>query len=146
MLRYQLYECDKPVIEIEQELRFLASYIELQKERMNDHFLITCKGFDEVKGLFIAPFLLLPLIENCFKHVSQWTDRTNDICIECRQKNNTLLFITSNSSYPVSDQLPGGIGLKNIRKRLELIYPGTHQLITKQTTERYELTLQLELS
>lgn len=146
MLRYQLYECEGSVIEIEKELRFLSSYIELQKDRMNDHFLITCKGFDEVKDLFITPFLLLPLIENCFKHVSQWTDRTNEIHIECRQKHNTFLFITSNSSYSVTDHTAGGIGLKNIRKRLELVYPGTHQLITKQTKERFELTLQLELS
>ena len=146
MLRYQLYECEKSVIEIEKELRFLSSYIDLQKERMNDHFHITCKGLDEVKGLFITPFLLMPLIENCFKHVSQWTDRTNEINIECRQENNTFVLITSNSSHIANDRIPGGIGLQNIRKRLELVYPGMHQLITKQSKERFELTLQLELT
>ncbi|MEO8404526.1 MAG: histidine kinase, partial [Chitinophagaceae bacterium] len=78
MLRYQLYECEKPSIELEQELRFLLSYIELQKERMNDNYRLEYKGFDKVSGLSIAPFLLLPIIENCFKHVSQWTDREND--------------------------------------------------------------------
>jgi len=145
MLRYQLYECEKPSIEIEQELRFLLSYIELQKDRMNENFRISYKGFEEVSGLFIAPFLLLPIVENCFKHVSQLPDRENDISIECRREKNTFLFMTSNSRADMNDQEPGGIGLKNIQKQMELIYPGLYQLDIRRTPERFELTLQLEL-
>ncbi|HMG67486.1 MAG TPA: histidine kinase [Chitinophagaceae bacterium] len=145
MLRYQLYECEGPSIKIEQELRFLLSYIELQKERMNDNYRIDYKGFEEVTGLFIAPFLLLPIVENCFKHVSQWPDRGNDISIECCRKENTFLFRTSNSRVDMNGQESGGIGLKNIQKQMELIYPGLYQLEIKQTPERFELTLQLEL-
>jgi len=145
MLRYQLYECERPSIEIEQELRFLLSYIELQKERMNDNYRIDYKGFEEVTGLFIAPFLLLPIVENCFKHVSQWPDRENDISIECRREKNTFLLRTSNSRVDMNGQEPGGIGLKNIQKQMELIYPGLYQLEIKRTPERFELTLQLEL-
>ena len=145
MLRYQLYECEKPAIEIEQELRFLSSYIELQRERMNENYRVASKGLDEVTGLVIAPFLLMPIVENCFKHVSQWKDRENDICIECRRENNTLRFTTSNSSCAAGNPGPGGIGLKNMQKRLELIYPGRHRLAIKQTKERFELTLQLDL-
>jgi two-component system, LytTR family, sensor kinase len=146
MLRYQLYECEKPSIEIERELKFLASYIDLQKERMNNNYRISCKGFDEVNGLQIAPFLLMPIVENCFKHVSQWTDRENDISVTCSRENNTFLLTTSNSSCTGNDHIPGGIGLKNIQKRLELIYPGAHQLETRSTKERFELTLKLHLA
>jgi two-component system LytT family sensor kinase len=146
MLRYQLYECDKTAIEIEQELWFLQSYIELQKERMNSNYRISCKGFDEVTGLTITPFLLLPIVENCFKHVSQWTDRENEICIECAQQKNTFLLVASNSMQDTNGHHHGGIGLKNIQKRLELIYPGAHQLTIRQTKERFELSLQLQLS
>lgn len=145
MLRYQLYECEKNTIAIEQELWFLQSYIELQKDRLNNNYRICCKGFDEVTGLFITPFLLLPVIENCFKHVSQFTDRENEICIECTQQKNTLLLHTSNSIQNNNDHQPGGIGLKNIQKRLDLIYPGTHQLAIEKTKDRFKLTLQLEL-
>lgn len=145
MLRYQLYECEKTSIEIEQELWFLQSYIELQKERMNSNYRISCKGFEEVSGLFITPFLLLPIVENCFKHVSQWADRENEICIECSQQKNTFLLNTSNSMQDTNDHHPCGIGLKNIQKQLELIYPGAHQLAIRQTKERFELSLQLEL-
>ncbi len=146
MLRYQLYECEKTGIAIEQELWFLQSYIELQKDRMNSNYRISCKGFDEVTGLVITPFLLLPIIENCFKHVSQWADRENEICIECTQRKNTFLLNTSNSIQDTNDHHPGGIGLTNIQKRLELIYPGVHELAIKQTKERFELTLQIELA
>ena len=145
MLRYQLYECEKPTIEIEQELRFLLSYIELQKDRMNDNFRISYKGFEEVTGLLIAPFLLLPIVENCFKHVSQLPDRENDISIECRCEKNTFLFTTSNSRVDMDGQEPGGIGLKNIQKQMELIYPGLYHMDIKRTPERFELTLQMEL-
>ncbi len=145
MLRYQLYECEKPAIEIEQELRFLLSYIELQKERMNDNYRIDCKGFNDVTGFHIAPFILLPIVENCFKHVSQWTDRENDIHIECRQEINLFLFKASNSSTGSNGHQPGGIGLRNIQKQLELIYPGLHHLIIQHTPERFEITLQLKL-
>ncbi|MEP7142684.1 MAG: histidine kinase [Ferruginibacter sp.] len=146
MLRYQLYECEKPTIEIEQELRFLLSYIELQKERMNDNYRLEYKGLDKVSGLFIAPFLLLPIVENCFKHVSQWADRENDISIQCFCQKKNFLFKTSNSSAPFNGQQPGGIGLKNIQKQLELLYPGLHQLVIEQGHDRFELTLQLELT
>lgn len=145
MLRYQLYECEKNNIEIEQELWFLQSYIELQKERMNSNYRICCKGFDEISGLHIAPFLLLPIVENCFKHVSQWTDRENEIHISCRQEKNTFFLNTVNSVAPANGHDAGGIGLKNISKRLELLYPGTHQLKIDQYNEQFELTLQLEL-
>ncbi len=145
MLRYQLYECEKNDIEIEQELWFLQSYIELQKERMNSNYAINCEGFDTVSGLHIAPFLLLPIVENCFKHVSQSSDRQNEILITCRQEKNSFFFSTVNSVSNANGHDRGGIGLKNIRKRLELLYPGAHQLRIRQENGQFELTLQLQL-
>jgi two-component system LytT family sensor kinase len=88
----------------------------------------------------------LPIVENCFKHVSQWTDRENDIHITCSQEKNVFLFKTSNSSAGSNGHQPGGIGLKNIQKQLELIYPGLHTLNLHQTQERFEVTLQLQLT
>lgn len=145
MLRYQLYECDKSNIDIEQELWFLRSYIELQKERMNSNYRISYQGFDEVSGLQIAPFLLLPIVENCFKHVSQYPDRENEIHISCRQKNNIFFLDTVNTIADTNGHEAGGIGMKNIRQRMELLYPGGHQMQIKQENGRYALTLQLNL-
>jgi LytS/YehU family sensor histidine kinase len=113
---------------------------------MNPNFRITCTGFDDVTGLFITPFLLLPLIENCFKHVSQWPDRDNEIRITCSQQKNTFLLHTCNSIQNGHEPATAGIGLKNIQKQLALVYPGLHQLAIQQTGERFELTLQIDLS
>jgi hypothetical protein len=146
MLRYQLYECDKNNIEIEQELWFLRSYIELQKERMNSNYRISYNGFDEVSGLQIAPFLLLPIVENCFKHVSQHTDRDNEIHISCRQENNIFFFDAINTISGTNGHDSGGIGMKNICQRMKLLYPNAHQLKVKQENGQYALTLQLKLA
>jgi two-component system, LytTR family, sensor kinase len=145
MLRYQLYECDKNIIDIEQELWFLRSYIELQKERMNSNYRISYQGFDEVTGLQIAPFLLLPIVENCFKHVSQYTDRENEIHISCRQENSLFFLDTSNTIAECNGHDAGGIGMKNIRQRMELLYPGAYQMHVRQENGQYALTLQLKL-
>ncbi len=145
MLRFQLYECDKPYIAIEHELSFLSSYIDLQKERLNDNYHIVCKGFDEVTNLMISPFLLMPLIENCFKHISDSVDKENNIFIECRKESNTFLLTTSNTVNQQAGEKKMGIGLENTQKRLKLVYPKKHELITTRTADTFELTLKLEL-
>jgi LytS/YehU family sensor histidine kinase len=113
---------------------------------MNSNYHISCTGFEAVSGLHIAPFLLLPLVENCFKHVSQHTDRENEILISCRQERNVFFFDTANSVSSTNGHDAGGIGLQNIRKRLELLYPDAHELSMKKENGRFALTLQLRLS
>ena len=145
MLRYQLYECDKPYIPIEQELDFLRSYIDLQKERLNDNYEITCGGFEEIKGMMIAPFLLLPVVENCFKHISGSVGQTNYMAITCRKEDHSFLLTTCNSIDGEQTKEKGGIGLMNIQKRLQLIYPGKHELLIEKTKTIFQLTLKIEL-
>lgn len=144
LLRYQLYECDKPLVEVEKELAFIRAYIELQQDRLNDNYTVTCKGLEEVKNFFIAPFLLMPLVENCFKHVSAFSDKPNLIFIDsCHTKDGIFQLHTCNT-IAVQAAPTGGIGLENIRRRLELIYPGRHELITRTIEGRYEVTLKLQ--
>lgn len=143
MLRYQLYECDKAFVDIVNELQFIRQYIELQQQRLNDNYRVCCEGFEEVKGLTLSPFLLMPLVENCFKHVSAHADRTNTIVIRCTREGESFIFYTCNSIAPGACK-GGGIGLLNIRKRLELLYPGAHMLTTRQTTDHFEATLKLK--
>jgi two-component system, LytTR family, sensor kinase len=162
MLRYQLYECDKPFIEVEKELGFISSYIELQKGRLNDNYTVICKGLDEVNGFVISPLLLMPLIENCFKHVSNYPEHMNSIAIECHAEATVFCFTTCNTADNAGDRMidagvpddphsgdkreihRNGIGLENVRRRLELIYPGRHELITRIGQGYYEAVLQLQ--
>lgn len=143
MLRYQLYECDRPFVEVEKELLFIHRYIELQQQRLNDNYTVHCEGFEEVKGLTLSPFLLMPLVENCFKHVSRHTERGNTITVRCSSEGTQLVFYTCNSILPAAEG-EKGIGLENIKKRLELIYPGRHEFITRQTPDHFEAILKLE--
>jgi two-component system LytT family sensor kinase len=169
LLRYQLYECDKPFVGIGKELGFIRSYIELQQERLNDNYTVSCKGLEDLDDFLIAPFLLMPLIENCFKHVSDYPDKPNLISIDCcYTADGVFHFHTDNTIVegrgtpginPVIppggigignpskgiglDNLPKGIGLNNLQKRLELVYPGRYELITQAGPHRYEVLLKL---
>ncbi|MDP4149797.1 MAG: histidine kinase [Bacteroidota bacterium] len=148
MLRYQLYECNHPFVEVEKELSFIRSYIDLQRERLNDNYRITCEGIDEVKGFSISPFLLMPIIENCFKHVAGHPDKLNAIDISCCVEGNTFRLQTRNSVSGEQDPAPGteGIGLENVRRRLGHLYAGRHELTSRRNEERYEATLVLRIA
>jgi two-component system, LytTR family, sensor kinase len=147
MLRYQLYECNNALVEVEKELQFIRSYIDLQKERLNDNYTITCIGLDEIKGFLISPFLLMPLIENCFKHVSAYPDRENTIFIDCCMEGEAFRLRTINSVVESHEADSGkeGIGLENVKRRLGLVYPGGHELITERKGVFYEATLLIRI-
>jgi len=143
MLRYQLYECNKPLVAIEKELQFIRGYVELQRERLNDNYIVSCEGFDEAAGLELSPFLLMPLVENCFKHVSHYTEQENSITIRCSREGSILMFTTHNTAVAGASG-KNGIGLENVKKRLELTYPDRHTFTTLQGTTYYEVYLKLE--
>ncbi len=147
MLRYQLYECNNTLVEVEKELLFLRSYVDLQKERLNDNYKITCGDMDGIQDFLISPFLLVPLIENCFKHVSGHPDRENTIFIDCRMEEGTFRLYTRNSIVegPEQGSGGGGIGLENVRRRLALVYPGRHELTTGRKGLFYEALLRIQI-
>jgi sensor histidine kinase YesM len=152
LLRYQLYECNEHQIPLGQELTYLENFIELQKLRQ-DHDNLTLKLQIEQlhsRELSIAPFVLIPFIENAFKHVSQRKDKPNWIRMNLRFDQHKLYFDIANSISPqavVSRELMHhrGIGLKNVQRRLDLVYPGEHVLTIQQDNEQFQVTLQLNL-
>lgn len=146
MLRYQLYDCNQPFIPIEKELHFLRSYIELQKERMNEHDKVVYEGFDEVKGFNISPFLLMPLIENCFKHVASGGEENgvgNAIRITAKADEGYFYLLTVNTAVPGNGTSENGIGIQNIKRRLALVYPGRHELQLSLVANRFEVKLKI---
>jgi len=145
LLRYQLYECDVPEVEIERELKFIINYVELQKERLSESITVGYDGLDDIKGFLIAPFILMPVVENCFKHVSQNKDAENRIDIEAGIKGDCFYFETANTINQPANTGDKGIGLSNVRKRLELIYPEKHSLTIRADGEFHlELTIKIK--
>jgi two-component system LytT family sensor kinase len=146
LLRYQLYECNVPFVAIEKEIEFLSNYVEVQSQRLNGNCKIDCVGFDKVSGFVISPYLLIPLVENCFKHVSHLPGNSNFIQINCGCDDKWFWLSTENSIAKKKDESGSGIGLANIQKRLQLLYPEKHDLSIDQTDDCFRLTLKLEVS
>ena len=146
LLRYQLYDCNEQSVPIEKEIEFLANYIEVQRERTDGRVQVKIKGFNDVSGFEIAPYLLVPIVENCFKHVSDDRQKANYISIECGAANKSFWFHAQNSSSTRAADGKGGIGLANITKRLELLYPSKHVLKIDDSGDDFKVILQLAYS
>jgi two-component system LytT family sensor kinase len=145
LLRYQLYECNEAVVEIEKEICFIENYVGLQRERSGDLVSISCSGFRSMTGFAIPPHVLAPLVENCFKHVSRFEDRENFIALTCSLDAGCFHFRALNSYDPTKKSEWSGIGLANTRKRLELLCRDRFTLSTAENGNHFETTLTLAL-
>lgn len=145
MLRYQLYECNNDTISMEKELEYIGSYIELQKLRKENNFDITYHYDEGIKVFRVAPLLFIPFIENAFKHLSNFTDRKNIVRVEMKKQNGKIVCTVFNTSCASPKNNHEGIGLKNVKRRLELLYPDKHELSVEHEPSSYKVTLTLEL-
>lgn len=126
LLRYQLYECDVERIELKKELEALKNYILLEKIRRQD-LNVEFKQTGEPHGVLVAPLIFIPFVENAFKY-SVITSEDSSINIQFGINEKSIEFKCSNLIGDISDESNGGIGLKNAKRRLQLIYPEQHQL------------------
>ena len=150
LLRYQLYECNVPRIALSKEINYLKNCIELEKLRQNENVRVSLE-LDDYPGdeLCIAPFMLVTFVENAFKHVSKEPGLPNWITIRLKVDRHRLNFFVSNSKSPsaIGTVLHNsGIGLKNVRRRLDLLYPGRHELKIESDGVSFEVHLDLDLS
>lgn len=147
MLRYQLYECAGNEIAIEKEVQYLKSYIALQQLRLNQNYEVTLDFASDLKGFVIPPLLLLPFIENAFKHVSHFTDKKNEIQIVISRTATTLVARFSNTKEPnAAKDNPGGIGLKNSKRRFDLLYGTQHELVIENNSKHFSVTLEIPIA
>jgi len=150
LLRYQLYECNDLQIHLRKEIDYLENFIDLEKLRQNDNIEVKVQIDQRYpEQLEIAPFILMTFVENAFKHVSKDSDKQNWINIKLKTSPDILIFSVSNSvSNNKSNDVVsyGGIGLKNVRRRLDLIYPEQYELDIQSSTESFEVILKLKLT
>lgn len=133
LLRYQLYTMDEKV-DIAQEIQYVTSYIDLMKQRKSEKLKLSVSIDESVNGSKIYPLLFQPLIENAFKYVG---GENPYIHISLKKIENELHFDISNSIFSQEDnsKKKGGLGVENLRKRLELLYPQLHTLqVNKENT------------
>ncbi len=128
LLRYAMYETNKPKVPLEGEVEFMRNYIELMKLRCNEMTEVNSAFIVHSSKLEIAPLLFISLIENAFKHGMD-SNAPATISISLVQTGDTLVFTCDNTNNPkpTKDRSGSGIGLENTRRRLELLYHGRYQ-------------------
>lgn len=138
LLRYQLYLNTEHKIMLSKEIDFLTDYLYLEKIR-HDHLLTHIEKNGSYSQMMIHPLLLLPFVENAVKHNDYQLNP--DIDIRFSAENGSLFFSCSNPISKVSPSEPGGTGLKNITRRLSILYPGQHSLEISTENNRYTVNL-----
>ena len=141
LLRYQLYDVSQ-LVPVSKEIGFLQNYIDFQKLRVSESVQVQISIDPKLQHQMMHPLLFQPLLENAFKYVGG----DNIITIEIGYINDEIKFTVENAifdSVELSVKKGKGIGIENLRRRLSLLYPGTHILVTEQRDNRFyaELTI-----
>jgi two-component system LytT family sensor kinase len=146
MLRYQLYELNGDKIPVEREVSYLKDYVDLQKLRKDKNYLVEFTSSPSVAGFSIEPLLLIPFVENAFKHISHYPEKGNFVKLDLSRSNGHFNFSIENSKEPIATmEKQGGIGLVNVKRRLELLYPGKYSLNINDKGDLYKVELRLSL-
>lgn len=150
ILRFGLYESQKQKVPIEDDIQFIKDYIELEKLRLGDRTEIRLDVHGSTFGRMIEPFLFINFIENAFKHGANPSLAKSNIEIDyiIDNEHNRLTFSISNTKPAILNELDkakvGGIGLKNVQTRLNILYPNRHELKIVDETDKYTVTLTLQ--
>ena len=148
LLRYILSEGNKTAVSLRKELMMLNEYINLEKVRYGNKLELHISMPQETGNLQIAPLLLLPFVENCFKHgtskflIHPWIN----LKIEIHGRQLTMKLMNGKESNHLDLQPKSGTGICNVKKRLDLLYPGKHELQISDQPEVFVVDLRLELT
>lgn len=148
MLRYQLYECSADYVDIEKEVQYLRNYIEIQMLRRTDKYDCTLQVADGVRHFSIAPLLIIPFVENAFKHVSHRAAGNNRIDISLDYENQAFVLTVRNDkdeTKTMSIHETGGIGLANVRRRLDLLYERRYELDIVNEKDYFQVQLHIHI-
>lgn len=156
LMRYFTYSARQELVPLKEEVKHLELLVELQRLRMSDAENLIFEQKGDMKDLQIAPLLLTPLVENCFKHCGV-LDVAQAICIHLEVNGDTILFSTDNNikTAPLevsaerrkseSSSKQGGVGLNVLQQRLQLLYPGHHHFTASREGDRFKTTLSIRV-
>jgi len=147
LMRYMLYEADEQKVPLEKEIEYLQSYIDLQQQRFGKKVVVNVLLNDADKNYDIEPMLLIPFVENAFKHGTALIE-SPQIDIVLKARNNVLEFNVRNKYREAPEEVKdnsSGIGLANVKRRLNLLYDKDHSLDIHKNGEWFSSSLQLNL-
>ena len=147
MVNYITTEGEKSYVPLEKEIQLINDYIGLEKVRYGDRLDMQSEISGEYKDKLIAPLLMIPFVENCFKHGASAMRGQQWIKLSISINEQQLDFKLSNSKPPGTNVINGkkGIGLLNVKKRLQLLYPGNHKLDISETEDIFTVNMQILL-
>ena len=148
LLRYVLYDSSSPYVPLAAEVDFLRDYIELMRIRQPRHVQVFVSLPATPSQRPVAPLLFISLVENAFKHGVD-NDRPSYVTIDLHESGDQLICRIKNSYFPKSgdsDRSGSGIGLSNLTRRLEMLYPGRHTFEYGQNGEAYTALLCIQLT
>jgi two-component system, LytTR family, sensor kinase len=146
IMRYMLYDANTEKVPLEKEIEYLQSFIELQKLRQKEQDFVEMTITGSPEGKTIAPMLLIPFVENAFKHGNK-SGSCPGISITLTIKPGSITFEVNNSvrsDTTIQKDASAGIGLHNIQRRLDLLYPGKHSLLITEENALFNVKLILE--
>jgi sensor histidine kinase YesM len=149
IMRYVLYEANEDQVSLEKEISFIRNYIELQKIRYNERYKIEFQAEGDLSNYQVAPLLFIDFVENAFKHGLDKRFTDGFVHVDFLLNKNYLHFTVINSvgqSDEANQKKNSGIGLQNVRRRLELIYPDKFELNITHNTENYKVHLKLQIA
>lgn len=144
IMRYMIYESNEAKVLLSQELKYLHDYIEIQKLRLPKDIEITYQLNGSADGLQIEPMLLVPFVENAFKHGISYTE-DSFIDIDIATTEDMIRLTVKNSHFKERVAERGGIGLDNVLKRLELLYENEHEINIRETENQFIVDLKIVL-
>lgn len=148
MLGYSLYDSEESFVVLDDEVEYLENYISLERIRYGAKLDLQYQKCCIPRDTLIAPLILIPFVENAFKHGPAKQDEDARICIDIKMENGALLFKVTNTYEEEGfvTNVQSGIGLANVKKRLELLYPDQHQLTICKEEEVFRIELRLILN
>jgi hypothetical protein len=145
IMRDVLYDSRAETVMLDKEIEYLVSYIELQKLRIREPDFVSLSVEGSCEGLAIAPMLLIPFVENAFKHAGK--DKVPAITVSLFSDRHLIRFEVSNckqTDVQVIEKPFSGVGIENIRRRLDLIYPGRHYLEINEENNQFKIKLEIQ--
>jgi two-component system LytT family sensor kinase len=145
IMRYILTETERHLVPLSNEVDFIHNFIDLQKVRLTDKVMLNFSTEGAIDNLLVAPLLFIPFVENAFKYGVS-TKESSSINIEIKTTGNVIHFSAVNYIVASENNLMEntGIGINNVKRRLELMYPGKHKLTTVEKDNYYTVHLEIE--
>ena len=145
LLSYMLYDCKAEEVLLEKETEIMKNYIDLEKERYGNKIEISWDIAGDIKDKYIAPLLMLPFLENAFKHGTSEQLEKPWLSVDMSVKQDVLRCKIANSKNEFVPLSENGIGIQNVKKRLEFLYPGKHELKMNDEGNFFVVSLLIEL-